>query len=285
MAQPTLLPDPTCLHLKLIDASKAAIIAVVMTTSEEAPCPLCHRRSARIHSRYARAVADLLWMGCTVHLELHVRRFFCTTSECVRQIFTERLPTVVAPYARRTTRLTDVFTLIGFALGGEAGKRLAAGIGLATSPDTLLRLIGAQPEEQVPPPRILGGDDFSFCKRKSYGTILIDLERRIPIDILPDREAATLEKWLKEHKGVEIISRDRGGPYAEGARLGAPDAQQVADRWHLLANLSEALKTFFAQKQAQLKALVQKPSETFSEEETKELPPYSQGKTNRKIKM
>ncbi|SRR6266487_130103 len=285
MAKPTLLPDPTCLHLKLLDASEATITAVVTTTSEESECPLCHGRSARIHSRYERAVADLPWMGCAVRLELHVRRFFCPNLKCARQIFTERLPSVVAPYARRTTRLTDVFTLIGFALGGEAGKRLVAGMGLEASPDTLLRLIHAQPEEPVPTPRVLGVDDFSFCKRKTYGTILLDLERRIPIDILPDREAATLAKWLKDHKGVEIISRDRGGPYAEGARQGAPDAQQVADRWHLLANLSEALKPLFAGKQGQLKALVQKPSETFSEEETKELPPYSKGKTNRKIKM
>ncbi len=148
------------------------------------------------------------------------------------------------------------------------------GMGLATSPDTLLRLIQAQPEEQAPTPRVLGVDDFSFCKRKTYGTILLDLERRIPIDILPDREAATLEKWLKAHEGVEIISRDRGGPYAEGARVGAPGAQQVADRWHLLSNLSEAMKGFFLNKQAQLKTLVQKPPETLSEEEAKQLPPW-----------
>ena len=192
---------------------------------------------------------------------------------------------LVAPYARRTMRLTDVFTLIGFALGGEAGKRLVAGMGLATSPDTLLRLIHAQPEEQVSTPRVLGVDDFSFCKRKTYGTILLDLERRIPIDVLPDREAATLEKWLKEHAGVEVISRDRGGPYAEGARKGAPEAQQVADRWHVLANLSEALKPFFARKQAQLKALVKKPSETFSTEEEKQLPAWYHGQTRRKTKM
>ncbi len=285
MAKPTLLPDPTCLHLKLLDASETTITAVVTTTSEEAACPLCHRCSTRIHSRYVRVVADLPWMGCAVRLELHVRRFFCTNPECTRQIFTERLKSVVAPYARRTTRLTDLFTLIGFALGGEAGKRLVAGMGLEASPDTLLRLIRAQPEEQAPTPRVLGVDDFSFCKRKSYGTILIDLERRIPIDLLPDREAATLAKWLKEHEGVEIISRDRGGPYAEGARLGAPDAQQVADRWHLLANLSETLKPFFARKQAQLKALVQKPSEAFSVEEEKQLPAWYQGQTNRKVKM
>ena len=113
-------------------------------------------------------------MGCAVRLELHVRRFFCANPECERQIFTERLPTVVAPYARRTTRLTDVFILIGFALGGEAGKRLVKGMGLEASPDTLLRLIRAQPDEQASTPRILGVDDFSFCKRKSYGTILIE---------------------------------------------------------------------------------------------------------------
>lgn len=191
--------------------------------------------------------------------------------------FTERLPTVVAPYARRTNRLTDVFVLLGFALGGEAGKRLAAGMGLITSPDTLLRLIRAQPDEQVPTPRVLGVDDFSFCKRKRYGTILIDLEKRVPVDILPDREATTLKKWLEDHPGVEIISRDRGGPYADGARQGAPKARQVADRFHVLVNLSETLKSFFLNKQAQLDALVQKPSEGISQEEASQLSPWYSG--------
>src|SRR6266487_6267784 len=208
MAKPTLLPDPTCLHLKLLDASEATITAVVTTTSEESECPLCHGRSARIHSRYERAVADLPWMGCAVRLELHTRRFFCLNLACQRQIFTERLPSVVAPCARRTTRLTDVFTLIGFALGGEAGKRLVAGMGLTTSPYTLLRLIRAQPETHHRTPRVLGVDDFSFLRARTFGTILIDLEKRIPVDLLPDREAETLKKWLIAHPGVEIISRD-----------------------------------------------------------------------------
>src|SRR5438270_8589030 len=95
MTKPTLLPDPTCLHLQLIDASETAITMVVTTTSEEAACPLCHGHSTRIHSHYARTVADLPWMGCAVHMELHARRFFCINPACVRQIFVERLPGVV----------------------------------------------------------------------------------------------------------------------------------------------------------------------------------------------
>jgi transposase len=259
MAKPTLLPDPTCLHLTLLDASEATITAVVTTTSDEAECPLCHGRSARIHSRYVRQVADLPWMGCAVRLEVHVRRFFCLNQECARQIFTERLPSVVVPYARHTTRLGDLFTLIGFALGGEAGKRLVAGMGLSASPDTLLRLIHATEDVHHSTPRVLGVDDFSFLRARKFGTILIDLEKRIPVELLPDREAETLKKWLMAHPGVEIISRDRGGAYAEGASLGAPQARQVADRFHLLVNLSETLEDFFLNKRTALKDAVHDP--------------------------
>lgn len=242
---PTILPDHASLHLVRLEADEQLILAVVATTSSEALCPLCQCRSESIHSRYVRLVADLPWAGWAVRLELHVRRFFCSNKECVRQIFTERLPGVVAPYARRTTRLTALFTLIGFALGGEAGKRLVDGMGVESRPETLLRLVRQQEESQVPTPRVLGVDDFSFCRRKSYGAILVDLERRVPIDLLPDREAETFKKWRLSHPGVQIISRDRGGAFAEGARQGAPKAQQVADRWHLLANLSDTMQGFF----------------------------------------
>jgi transposase len=278
---PTILPDSSCLHLVRLEADKQSILAVVATTSSEALCPLCQCRSERVHSRYVRCVADLPWAGWAVRIELHVRRFFCQNKECVRQIFTERLPSVVAPYARCTLRLCDLFTLIGFALGGEAGKRLVDGMGLETSPDRLLRLIREQQESQVPTPRVLGVDDFSFCRRRSYGAILIDLERRVPIDLLPDREAETFKKWLLAHPGVEIISRDRGGSFAEGARQGAPQARQIADRWHLLANLSETMKGFFLNKQSLLKSLVQKPSEEVSEEDTSQLAPWYAGMSKR----
>ena len=129
-------------------------------------------------------VADLPWAGWAVRLKLHVRRFFCWNQECKGRIFTERLPTVVAPSARRTTRLCDLLTLIGFAMGGEAGNVLIERMGLEASPETLLQLVRQQEERQVPTPRVLGVDDFCFCRRRSYGAILIDLERQVPVDLL-----------------------------------------------------------------------------------------------------
>ncbi len=191
---PTLLPDASCLQLVCLEADEQFLIAIVATTSPGALCPLCHCCSESIHSRYTRIVADLPWAGWGVRLEVHVRRFFCQNQECQRRIFTERLPGVVAPSARRTTRLTDLLTLIGFALGGEAGNCLVERMGLQATPETLLRLIREPPESQAPTPRVLGVDDFCFCRRRSYGTILIDLERRIPIDLRALPRSRDLQK-------------------------------------------------------------------------------------------
>src|SRR5437588_5352455 len=172
-------------------------------------------------------------------------------------MFAERLPGIVAPYARCTARLVEAFELIGLALGGAAGARVLVALQMGTSPDTVLRVIRAGVDGTVTTPRVLGIDDFAFRRGHRYGSILVDLERHRVVDLLPDRKPETVIAWLEQHGKPKIISRDRGGGYAEAARRGAPDAIQVADRFHLTKNLVESLETFFLRKRPLLK-------ETFS---------------------
>ena len=160
-------------------------------------------------------------------------------------MFAERLDGVAEAHARRTLRQRESLEAIAFALGGEAGARLATRLGLAISPDTLLCYIRAAPEPPFLPPRVLGVDDWAWKKRYRYGTILVDLERRRVLDLLQDSSSGSFAHWLEQHPGVGVISRDRGGEYAEGARRGAPSALQVADRFHLVKNLSEVVEKVF----------------------------------------
>src|SRR5262244_1264290 len=217
----------------------------VQSTQTRAPCPLCATPARRIHSDYGRTLADLPWAQYRVCLQLRVRQWFCRNRACRRRIFTERLPTVAAPWARRTLRLAQRLGARGVALGGTAGVQLGHQWDLAVSRNTLLRLLRQLPLPAVPTPRVLGVDDFALRKRHTYGTILVDLERRQPVALLPERTAEPVAQWLREHPGVEVIARDRSSTYAEGARQGAPNATQGADRFHLVPNLAEALDPIF----------------------------------------
>jgi transposase len=243
-----LLPD--FIVVEAVSPTKTHLTVQAACTLKRARCPLCQHPSERVHGRYGRSVADVPCAGRKVTLALTVRKFVCGTPDCPRKIFTERFPDLVQSCARMTNRLSETLQTIGFATCGELGERLAPKLGMQVSGPTLLRRMRTR---SCPAPlsvRILGIDDWCWKKGVTYGTLLVDLELRKPIDLLPDRSAETSEVWLRSHPEVEIVSRDRGGDYAAAAKKGAPQAQQIADRFHLLKNLRERLKELMDRKQS-----------------------------------
>lgn len=241
------LRDYSSLCVRELAVTPDLVLVAADAIESAASCPACGAGSGRVHSRYTRTVADLPWQGRRVVLRLTVRRFRCRTPGCRRAIFGERFPQVIAPYAHTTARLAGTHRAIGLALGGEAGSRLADRLAVPTSPDTILRrATAAASAAPHPTPRVLGVDDFAFRKGRTYGTILVDLERRRVVDLLPDRTADTLAEWLRSHPGVEVVSRDRASAYADAATGAVPHAAQVADRFHLLVNVREAVDQVLA---------------------------------------
>jgi transposase len=241
-----LLPPEEHLHFTNLMLHEQRIILVATMTAPKAACPDCHHLAVRIHSNYPRTLADLPWATAPIQLRLTVRRFFCTTCTCSRQTFSERLPTVAPFYARTTTRLATRQAETGLALGGAAGARQLGRQGMPGSRNTVLRRVRRLPTPAYPPPEVIGLDDWAWRKGHRYGTIVVDLERGCPIDVLEDRLADTVADWLTEHPEVQIVARDRAEAYASGIRQGAPEATQVADRFHLFQNLAATLEEVFS---------------------------------------
>ncbi len=242
MGPQVLLPQGAGLVLEQVELCGQVVHLSVRLAALGAPCPTCGRSSEAVHSSYCRIIADLPIADRQVTVQLLVRRFRCRAQACSRRTFAEQVPLLVDRYARRTRRLRSDFEVIGLMLGGRPGSRLSARQKKPTSRMTLLRLVRALPEPPVETPSVLGVDEFAFRRGRRYGTILIDGSGHQVIDLLEDPSADALVSWLTEHPGTEVICRDRDGVYASAARRGAPTAMQVADRWHIVHNLVDALE-------------------------------------------
>ena len=247
------LPNPEALVLERVERVGEQFRLYVVTNQRPA-CPICGCVSRSRHSCYCRRLQDLPWQGMSVQLCVFVHRYRCRNPACPRKVFCERLPGVARCYARQTDRASEIVRIVGYVSGGRPGQRLLLRLAIETSDDTVLRRVKQKFVEPAEANTIkhLGVDDWAWRKGQNYGTILVDLDLHRVVDLLPDRSTESFAAWLRQYSNITAIARDRCGIYADGATLGAPDAQQVADRFHLVLNLSAAVERVFEERSREL---------------------------------
>jgi len=247
-----LFPLPEGLELTSISQTTEELLVHVTSHRASSPCPQCATPSSAVHSSYQRHPRDLPCVGRPIRLIFTVRKFFCRNPNCSRKVFAERLPDFIEASSRLTKRLRTSVQDVGFATSGKGGECLSKKLGMPISDASLLWSLFLVPAPAVGQVYIIGVDDWSWRHGKRFGSILVNLETHKIVDLLPDREAESVKRWLAAHPEVDVVSRDRGACYIDGATWGAPQATQVADRWHLLSNLGDAVEAFLIRAQIRL---------------------------------
>ena len=242
----TLLHLPKGFRVRALSCTEAQVQVTLTSTATNAPCPSCTIVSTRLHSHYQRRLIDVPCGGRSVLLLVQSHKWRCQNPFCVRKVFAERLTPLARVQAHMTQRCVAALQHVGVFVNGEGGVRLSQRLGITTSPTTLLRRVMDLPEPEVLPPVEIGIDDWAYRRGQRYGTIIVDHQRRRVIDLLPDREAATVATWLQAHPSLHLISRDRSREFAAAIAQGAPQTIQVLDRFHLLKNLTDLLPAILA---------------------------------------
>jgi transposase len=241
------------LDLDSIEVQEQTVIVHLHAIAPTAACPYCGTVGSRVHSRYERSIADVAFGGRKLELKLLVRKWICPEASCSRHIFAERFPELVQRYARMTDRLIKALQSAGVITNGADAAQIASAFGVPTTAKTIIRRVLQLPLPSEGSVRKVGIDEWAWKKGHRYGTILVDLEKRRVVQLLAERSVETSKVWLRQHPEIDLVSRDRGKLFREAATLGASQAKQVIDRFHLQKNFAEALEKFFRQQEPLLK--------------------------------
>ena len=229
---------------EVLNTEKAnnTVVINVASTQSGSECPNCKVLSKSVHSYYFRSLMDLPMLDNETWIRLKARKFYCGNGQCQIKVFTERFTSLFGSGKRITERVKERVLKVAMLMGGNGGEKLCRLMKMPVCSSTLIRAIHHQPVKQNETPKILGIDDWAFKKRLNYGTVMVDMERRKIIDLLPDRETDSVRRWLEAHPGVQVVSRDRYSNFANGVKQASEDIVQVADRWHLLKNMGDAIQ-------------------------------------------
>ncbi|MFI8829161.1 ISL3 family transposase [Streptomyces sp. NPDC053431] len=238
----SLLPQLSVVQVVSVEVSDAAVAVRARTRSgEPAGCTGCGWLSEWCHSRYERRLVDVTLAGRPLRIDLSVRRLYCENTTCPKATFAEQVPGLTVRYQRRTPRLQSLVEDVGVVLAGRGGSRMLRILGIKLPRVALLSQLMRVPLPPLVTPQVLGVDDFALYGG-TYGTLLVDATIRLPLTLWEGRDAEQLGRWLREHPGIDVVCRDGSLTYRQGITVGAPEAVQVSDRFHLWQGLSRRVQ-------------------------------------------